>query len=154
MTFWNSVKDFVEKFSASGTGNGELDAEDLRLAAAALLVHAMVVDGKVDEREQKVLHSALEGGFKLDRQQADDLILQATDREKETPDFHAFTGELRARLNHETRMEILGMLWQVVNADGVVDESEGSFILRAAQALGISLNDWANLRKQLEGGSA
>ena len=148
MALWTTVKDFVEKFSDSGDETVDLGKEEVRLAAAALLVHATVVDGEVDKREEEALRDVLERGFNLDQVQAGKLITQAA--EKEAVDLHGFTNVLTRRLDQEGRMEIVGMLWEVINADGVMHESEGKLAWRAAQSLGITPKDWVKLRKKVE----
>ena len=150
MALWTTVKDFVEKFSDSGDETVDLGEEEVRLAAAALLVHATVVDGEVDKREEEVLRVVLERGFNLDHVQAGKLITQAAEKEKEAVDLNGFTNVLTRKLDREGRMEIVGMLWEVINADGVLHEFEGKLAWRAAQSLGITPNDWVKLRKKVE----
>ena len=48
------------------------------------------------------------------------------------------------------RMEIVEMLWEVINADGVMHESEGKLAWSVAQSLGITPKDWVKLRKKVE----
>ncbi len=150
MALWTTVKDFVEKFSDSGDETVDLGEEEARLAAAALLVHATVVDGEVDKREEEALRDVLERGFNLDQVQVGKLITQAAEKEKEAVDLNGFTNVLTRKLDREGRMEIVGMLWEVINADGVMHESEGTLAWRAAQSLGITPNDWVKLRKKVE----
>jgi uncharacterized tellurite resistance protein B-like protein len=150
MALWTTLRDFVEKFSDSGDETVDLGEEEVRLAAAALLVHATVVDGEVDKREEEALRDVLERGFNLDQVQVGKLITQATEKEKEAIDLDVFTSVLTRRLDREGRMEIVGMLWEVINADGVLHEFEGKLAWRAAQSLGITPNDWVKLRKKVE----
>ena len=148
MALWTTVKDFVEKFSDSGDETVDLGEDEVRLAAAALLVHATVVDGEVDKREEKALRDVLLRGFNLDQVQVGKLITQAT--EKEAVDLHGFTNVLTRRLDQEGRMEIVGMLCEVINADGEDHETEGKLAWRVAQSLGITPNDGVKLRKKVE----
>jgi len=150
MALWTTLKDFGEKFSDSGDETVNLGEDEVRLVAAALLVHATVVDGEVDKREEKVLRDVLLRGFNLDQVQAGKLITQATEKEKEAVDLHVFTNVLTRSLDQEGRMEIVGMLCEVINADGEAHETEGKLAWRVAQSLGITPNDWVKLRKKVE----
>ncbi len=150
MALWTTLRDFVEKFSDSGDETVDLGEDEVRLLAAALLVHATVVDGEVDKREEKALRDVLLRGFNLDQVQVGKLITQATEKEKEDVDLHGFTNVLTRRLDQEGRMEIVGMLCEVINADGVMHELEGKLAWRVAHSLGITPKDWVKLRKKVE----
>lgn len=150
MTLWTRVKDFVEDFGDSGDDAIDLGAEEVRLAAAALLVHATIVDGEVDRREGEVLRDVLERRFDLDKGQAGRLITQAAEKEKEAVDLYGFTSVLTRRLDRQGRLKIVEMLWEVVIADGVIHEFEANLVWRAAELLGVTSRDRIMLRKQVE----
>ncbi|MDH3580970.1 MAG: TerB family tellurite resistance protein, partial [Hyphomicrobiales bacterium] len=119
-------------------------------AAAALLVHATMVDGEVDRREGEVLRDVLERRFDLDKGQAGRLIKQAAEKEKEAVDLYSFTSVLTRRLDRQGRLQIVEMLWEVVIADGVIHEFEANLVWRAAELLGVTSRDRIILRKQVE----
>lgn len=150
MTLWTRVKDFVENYGESGDDTVDLGVEEVRLAAAALLVHATVVDGEVDRREGEVLRDVLERRFDLDKGQAGRLITQAAEKEKEAVDLYGFTSVLTRRLDRQGRLKIVEMLWEVVIADGVIHEFEANLVWRAAELLGVTSRDRIMLRKQVE----
>lgn len=150
MTLWTRVKDFVENYGESGDDVVDLGVEEVRLAAAALLVHATVVDGEVDRREGEVLRDVLERRFDLDKGQAGRLITQAAEKEKEAVDLYGFTSVLTRRLDRQGRLKIVEMLWEVVIADGVIHEFEANLVWRAAELLGVTSRDRIMLRKQVE----
>lgn len=150
MTLWTRVKDFVENFGDSGDDAVDLGAEEVRLAAAALLVHATIVDGEVDRREGEVLRDVLERRFDLDKGRAGRLIKQAAEKEKEAVDLYGFTSVLTRRLDRQGRLKIVEMLWEVVIADGVIHEFEANLVWRAAELLGVTSRDRIMLRKQVE----
>ncbi|RMF08841.1 MAG: TerB family tellurite resistance protein [Alphaproteobacteria bacterium] len=152
MTFWKSIKDLVETFSGHEAPKPErdLDEEEVRLAAAALLVHATVVDGTVDRREGEVLRDVLERRFNLDHGAAGRLIQEAAEREAEAVDLYGFTSVLTRRLDREGRLKIVEMMWEVVIADGVIHEFEANLVWRAAELLGVTSRDRIMLRKRVE----
>lgn len=151
MTLWTRIREMVESYG-DGSADGRLDLgeEETRLAAAALLVHASVVDGNLDKREGEALRSVLERRFDLDRDEASQLIDEAAEQEAEAVDLYGFTSVLTRRLDREGRFRIVEMLWEVVIADGVIHEFESNLVWRAAELLGVTSRDRVMLRKLVE----
>ena len=145
-----TVKGLADKLGDPDDGSVELEEEEVRLAAAVLLVHATAVDGQVVWRERQALHDILERGFELDQLQVRQLVTQADEKEKKTVDLHGITGVLTKKLNKEDRMKVLEMLFEVINADGVIYDEEGKFALRVEQSLGVTSHDWAKMRMNKE----
>ncbi|WP_168201541.1 tellurite resistance TerB family protein [Phreatobacter aquaticus] len=111
---------------------------DYRLAAAALLIHVMTVDGKVTPAEETKLETILSAGFAMTPPDTRRLIEAATGLEQETVDMVRFTGVLRRALDEPARQRIVAMLWDLVLADGQAVESEDATVARAAELLGVS----------------
>lgn len=151
MTLWTRIRELVDNYGdESDSASLDLAEEEIRLAAAALLVHATVVDGDVDRREGEVLRDVLERRFDLERSEAGQLIKEAAEKEAEAVDLYGFTSVLTRRLDREGRMKIVEMLWEVVVADGVIHEFESNLVWRAAELLGVTSRDRVLLRKRVE----
>lgn len=150
MAFWDTLKDMTDRVTGSETEAEDLGQEEVRLAAAALLVHATVVDGEVSRSETQVLRDILERSYDLDHGQAGRLITQAAEREKDAVDLYGFTSVLTRRLNRQDRLKVVEMLWQIVVADGVIHELEANLVWRAAELLGVTSRDRIRLRKSVE----
>lgn len=142
-----AVQGFVEKLSDSGDEVVDLAEQDIRLAAAVLLVHATAVDGSVDLRERLTLHDSLESEFGLNQEQLGELVAEAEAKDGSMVDLDSFTSMLARKLNKKDRMKILEMLFAVINADGVIQDSEGKLAMRVEQSLGITSRDWAKARR-------
>ena len=67
------------------------DDTGYRLAATALLIHVISLDGEPSDAEKRKLHSLIESRFGLDRGTADHLIASATLVEGEAVDLYHFT---------------------------------------------------------------
>lgn len=147
MTIWTKFKDFVERVAGEESAATSLQEEELRLAAAALLVHATVVDGKADRDERQTLKSVLERRFDLSGAEASRLVGDAEAREQDAVDLYGFTSVLCRQLDQDGRKRIIEMLWEVVMADGTVHEFESNLVWRAAELLGVSARDRILLRK-------
>ena len=64
--------------SPTGSENRTFADGDYRLAATALLIHVISLDGEPSETEKRKLHALLEYRFELDPGTADKLIADAT----------------------------------------------------------------------------
>src|SRR6185369_8568577 len=125
------------------------DETDYRLAATALLVHVISLDGEPSQIEKRKLHSLLESRFKLDPGTADQLIASATLVEGEAVDLYHFTSVIMRSVNEEGRLRIVEMMWELVYADGQVTEFEDNVVWRASDLLGVSSNDRIDLKHRV-----
>jgi len=150
MAFWERLKDISERFTGTEPVRQSLGEEEVRLAAAALLVHTTVVDGEVSRSETEVLRDVLERRFNLDHGQAGRLITEAAKKEREAVDLYGFTSVLTRHLDRSERLNIVEMLWEIVVADGVIHELEANLVWRAAELLGVTSRDRIRLRKSVE----
>jgi uncharacterized tellurite resistance protein B-like protein len=126
-----------------------LDDTGYRLAATALLIHVISLDGEPSELEKRKLHSLLESHFGLDPGSADRLIASATLVEGEAVDLYHFTSVIMRSVNDEGRLRIVEMMWELVYADGQVSEFEDNVVWRAADLLGISSRDRIDLKHRV-----
>jgi uncharacterized tellurite resistance protein B-like protein len=154
MTLWAKFKDLVDRVGRHEGPATSLREEELRLAAAALLVHASAIDGHIDAVERRKLKELLQARFDLDGNELRTLLGEADAREMESVDLYQFTSVLCRALDQDGRKRIVEMLWEVVLADGVVHEFEANLVWRAAELLGVSTRDRVTLRKAVEGRKA
>ncbi len=125
------------------------DDNDYRLAATALLVHVISLDGEPSAVESRKLHSLIESRFGLDRGTADKLIASATKVEGDAVDLYHFTSVIMRQLDEAGRLKIVEMMWEIAYADGAVSEFEDNVVWRAADLLGISSRDRIELKHQV-----
>jgi uncharacterized tellurite resistance protein B-like protein len=127
------------------------DETGYRLAATALLIHVISLDGKPSDVEKRKLHSLIESRFGLDPGTADRLIASATLVEGEAVDLYHFTSVIMRSVNEEGRLRIVEMMWELVFADGQASEFEDNVVWRAADLLGISSRDRIELKHRVAG---
>jgi uncharacterized tellurite resistance protein B-like protein len=125
------------------------DDTDYRLAATALLIHVISLDGEPSQVEKRKLHSLLESHFGLDPGTADRLIASATQVEGEAVDLYHFTSVIMRSVNEEGRCRIIEMMWELVYADGQVTEFEDNVVWRATDLLGVSSHDRIDLKHRV-----
>lgn len=128
---------------------GGFAGDDPRVAAAALAVHAIAIDGVVDESERGRLRTVLSQRYQLGHEETEALIDEARRRDLEAVDLYTFTSVLKRSLDEEQRAEVVEMLWRLVYADGEVHEFEDNLVWRVAELLGVSARDRMLLRKQV-----
>ena len=125
------------------------DDDGYRLAATALLVHVISLDGEPTEVEKRKLHSLIESRFGLDAGTADQLIASAMLVEGEAVDLYHFTSVIMRSVDEAGRLRIVEMMWELVYADGQVSEFEDNVVWRAADLLGVSSRDRIELKHRV-----
>jgi uncharacterized tellurite resistance protein B-like protein len=146
---FQALKDFLSEVSEGGKHPSRFEANDYRLAAAALLVHAVTIDGNMSDIERDRMHAIIKRQFGLDDTKTDELVSAATEAEHEAVDLYRFTSVINRSLDEDERRRVVEMMWEMVYADGRVTEFEDNLIWRAADLLGISSRDRIELRRRV-----
>lgn len=136
---------------AGASEDGHVFTEsDHRVAAAALLVHLISIDGVIEPNEQATLKDVLKRRFELSDAETDELISVAQQRDEEAVDLYHFTHQLKKDLDEQGRIEIIEMMWEIVLADGQIHEFEDNLVWRVAELLGVSSRDRIRMRKHVQ----
>jgi uncharacterized tellurite resistance protein B-like protein len=130
-------QEFFQKLAAEGP-RSDFAPDDPRIAVAALCIQVMEADGKVEESETKQLRKLLKVQYGLDGKQLDALIAAGRRAESEAVDYFRFTSDLKRHLTSDQRLELVGVLWDIVYADGERSEMEDHAIWRIADLLGVT----------------
>lgn len=150
MSLWNKLVNFVEGVDDNGGRLTDLHEEELRIAAAALLINAGTIDGNFDSTEKRKVKQLLQRRFDLTPEELKGLFKEAAAEERDAVDLYRFTRVLCRELDQDGRKRIVEMLWEVVMADGVIDEFESNLVWRVAELIGVSTRDRVTLRKMVE----
>jgi uncharacterized tellurite resistance protein B-like protein len=146
----NGLRDFIaDVISPTAHQTRSFDDTGYRLAAAALLIHVISLDGEPSEVEKRKLHSLLESHFQLDPGSADKLIASATLVEGEAVDLYHFTSVIMRSVDEQARLRIVEMMWELVYADGPVSEFEDNVVWRAADLLAVASRDRIELKHRI-----
>src|ERR1700751_277405 len=144
----DGLRQFIaDVVSPAAHADRTFDDTGYRLAATALLIHVISIDGEPSEAEKRKLHSLIESRFGLDPGTADQLIASATLVEGEAVDLYHFTSVIMRSVNEDGRPRIVEMMWELVYADGQVSEFEDNVIWRASDLLGVSSRDRIDLKR-------
>lgn len=145
----DALRSFFESLAPSS--RPDFEATDPRVAAAALLVHAVAVDGAVSERERRAILDVLGRRFSLGEAEAAALLAEAKARDDEAVDLYGFTSRLKRELDEDGRRRVVEMLWEVVYADGTAHEFEDNLVWRVAELLGVSPRERLDMRRKIAG---
>jgi len=143
----DGLRQFITEMVSSQDQDRSFSETDYRLAATALLIHVVSLDGEPSLVEKHKLQGLIESHFGLDRGTADRLIAEATQVEGDAVDLYHFTSVIDRSVDQEGRKRIVEMMWEVVYADGKVTEFEENVVWRASDLLGVSSRDRIGLKQ-------
>lgn len=144
------IGQLFSQLNGEGAQGNALTHSDIQVASAALLVHAVFVDGHGADEELSTLKDILAKKYNLSDADVTELLTEAEAQEKSAVDLYAFTRTLTSHLGQDGRKDIVRMLWQIILADGRIDEYESHLIKRVSELLGVSTRDRVLLRKEVE----
>ncbi|MEO0971476.1 MAG: TerB family tellurite resistance protein [Pseudomonadota bacterium] len=119
-----------------------LEAQDLSLATATLLVEMTRADYEQTEEEREVVRAALASHFSLAADQAHALLEEAERETARAVSLHDYTSALNDTLDDEQRVEVLKLLWRVALADGRLDKYEEYLVRKVADLLYVPHTDY------------
>jgi uncharacterized tellurite resistance protein B-like protein len=146
-----SLKKLVADLTGESTSAERFAENDYRVAAAALLVHAAAIDGGMSDTERDKLRAVLKTCFALDDADTTALIEAGTAAEHEAVDLYHFTSSINRSLDDEGRRRIIEMMWEVIYADGSLNEFEDNLVWRAADLLHVPSRDRVEIRQRVAG---
>lgn len=124
--------------------------DDPKIAAAALMFHVVNADGMRDDSEWKRLKGLLAEFYQLDSAETEKVASAGERADLEAIDLYSFTSVLNRHLDREARVAFIGMLWEVVFADGNAHELEEHTLWRVAELLGVERSERITQRKRAQ----
>lgn len=111
---------------------GRRATDELRLAAAALLVEAARMDGEIGAAERATIGDLLRRQFGLEDEEVAELIDMAEAAAMRSTQIFAFTQAVKNGYDAEERVAMIEMLWEVAYADGELHHYEANLLRRIA----------------------
>jgi len=145
------IRHLFAELHRGGKHSSHFDADDYRVAAAALLVHLATLDRDFTGPARQKLGALLKAQFSLTDALTDELIEAAVAADREAVDFYHFTHLLMRTLDEQGRLRVVEMLWKMAFADGAISEFEDNVMWRVADLLAVSPRDRIALRRQVVG---
>lgn len=136
----NAIRHFFETRVIETLPENPLQSR--QVAAAALLVEVMVIDGKVEDAELKALGNTLGPLLNIDSSTVDNLIELSRGQVEEATSLYQFTSQVNQNFDHREKTELVTAMWQVALADGALDKYEENMIRRVAELLHLSHSEF------------
>ena len=121
----------------------------LQLAAAAVLVETAMLDGRLDAVERRRIAEMLAGHFRLSAAEAEALFEQARRAADDAVELAGFARTVKDGFDHDDRVRLIEMLWEVAYADGHVHEYEANLARRIAGLIHVPDQDAGAARKRV-----
>lgn len=113
------------------------DVDNKNILIASLLVYAAKIDENYTDAEKKIIKKALITLNKITTSEAEELLVSAEKKEKESNQIVEFTREIKKN-SIEFRKKIIEILWKIIYSDGTSDNYESNLIRRVCGLLYIS----------------
>jgi uncharacterized tellurite resistance protein B-like protein len=124
--------------------------DDPRIAAAALMYHVMDADGVRHDAEWERMKELLAEAYGISGEELDRLVAAGGKADQEAIDLYAFTSVLKRHLDEQARFEFIGLMWEIVFADGELHELEDNMLWRIAELLGVDSRDRIRQRQSVQ----
>lgn len=144
------LQSFFQSLTQSREDEPAFAPDDPRVSVAALCLQVMEADGVVHDAERLKLRDLLREQYALDEHSIDALLAESRKVESEAVDYYRFTSELKRTLDESQRTQLVGILWDIVHADGTRSEMEDHAIWRIADLLGVSGRDRVHERQEAQ----
>lgn len=146
---FRTLSEFISDITGGQRDAAAFAEGDYRLAAAALLVHVMCIDGAVTDEESAIIKNILASRFDLTNADAEALLELAIAKDAEAVDLYAFTSVLNRALDDEGRRRVVEMMFEVAYSDGDLSEFEDNLVWRAAELLNVGSRERIQIRREV-----
>ncbi len=141
---------FLRELSGDQAADTVIRADSPAVAAAALLFHVMDADGERADSERKILEQEIAESYAVEGERLAEILAAGEAAEEDAVDLYAFTSVLNQHLEHEDRVAFVGMMWEIVYADGVRAEVEDNVVWRVAELMHVERADRIRMRQEVE----
>ncbi len=146
----NRIKSFfVDHHARTDTADRHHTVDEFHLAAAALLVHAASVDAHFGDDERATIMRLIETRLELTPEEARALFDAAHQAADRSIQLHGFTHAVKNGFSYDERVGLIEMLWEVVYADGKLDEFESQLMRRIGGLIYVDDRDRGMARKRV-----
>jgi uncharacterized tellurite resistance protein B-like protein len=141
---------FLKNLPKADLPDGRPAPDDPRVAAAALLFHVVNADGEHGDKERETVERVMTEAYDIGEGELPGIISAAEEAEREAVDLYGFTSVLKRNLDEEARTEFIGLLWEVVYADGELHEVEDNIVWRVAELIGVDSRTRVTMRQRVQ----
>ncbi len=151
-SMFERVLSFLKDLPGGLPGADAAREDDPRVAAAALLYHAMDADGVRQDVEWERLKQLLSEAYGVTGSELAALVAAGEKADNEAVDLYAFTSVLKRHLDEPARIDFIRLMWEIVYADGELHELEDNTLWRVAELIGVDRRDRIAMRQAVARG--
>ncbi len=142
---------FQTAIAEASAGDEAHAAHGRQLAVAALLVEVIRADHQMSPAETAAVRTSLNQVFDLSRSELDTLLADGEVQARDATSLYEFTSTVNQSFEHDEKVELMEMLWQVAYADGNLDKHEAHLLRRLADLLHIRHREYIAAKLKAEG---
>lgn len=128
----------------------EAGAEEIRLAACALLLELAYADDEFTEDERAHVEGAVRRHFGLEEERAAELIGLAEAERRQAVDLWQFTRLIAENYSLGQKMVLAEVMWGLVYADGELASREDYLMRKISNLLGLEAGYLSEARKRAD----
>lgn len=136
-------------FAATDTPSEANEQQLSQLAATALMVELCRADNSVDEVEIAEVISIAQSTFDLSKQEAEQLLGQAQQKNQQATSLFEFTEVINSQLDKAAKYQLIKNIWQVAYADKKIDQHEDHLIRKVADLIYVSHSDFIRAKHEV-----
>ena len=114
------------------------------------MYHVMDADGVRQDAEWERMKELLSESYGVTGEELDRLVAAGGEADQDAVDLYAFTSVLKRHLDEEARVEFIGIMWEIVFADGELHELEDHTLWRVAELIGVDRRDRILARQEAQ----
>ncbi len=147
---FKNIKNFFDTAKTNEDENQEYLDEDI-FAVLSLLIEASKIDGIVSNDEIDLIKKILITKFHLNPQKAEKSIDFVLHKSDEKIEIYSDIKVILDSMDHDERISVIEMLWEIILSDGKVDEYEANLIWRICGLLHVSGTESSMAKKRALG---
>ena len=120
------------------TDKDKIASSSKNIAAAALLIEAASIDGKLDSEEQKIINTRLEKYLRISNSEMLELIKEASKVQSESNQIFGFTNEIKNSFSEEQKLDLIEILWDIICSDQTIHIYESNLMRRICGLIYVS----------------
>lgn len=129
---------------------GVKDAEQqLKLASASLLIEMMRMDHKIEQAEHDTVKALIKKNYRLTDSDTETLFELAEEESKNAVDYYRFAKLINEHYSQTQKIQIIENLWQIANADGVIDKYEEHYLRKVTDLLHVPHKEFIRAKHRI-----
>ena len=144
---FQNFKNLFDKVKQENISEVDIIEEEIH-AVLSLLIEACKVDGIVSHDEINKIKNLLVNKFHLESSKAQKALDFVLETSNEKVEIFSDIKVILDTMDHEERIKVVEMLWEVVLADGNIDDYESNLMRKISSLLHVSSFETAEAKKR------